>query len=443
MAQFEPSTRERVDALISRDQSAIACPYPIFSELRDAEGIFFSDSLGAWLVTRYDDVRAILRDTDRFSSRFPTGPQPGGAALMDGIMELAKEPDMATVLGSVSMTRGRAAVLLNADPPDHRRQRRLVNPAFRPERLRRFEPLIRTTAEALAGEVCAALERDGSVDIVSSFAVGLPMTIIAHALGVPGDDLETFKRWSDDLVMPVGNHAPSLEQIRGFVTSTKAFNEYFLARIAERKVQPTDDLLSDIANAVIDDEALTDDEQLGMLTQFLVAGNETTTKLITNIVRHLAESSTLQSRVRGDRDAIDALVEEALRIEAPVGGLFRQAKVDVEVGGTRVPAGDHLWLLFASANRDGCRFSNPDGFDVERSNAKEHLAFGNGEHFCPGAGLARAEARIATEVLLDHLTDLRLAPGHEFVFGDSFVLRGLEHLVIEADPRPRSGMAGK
>lgn len=434
MAEIEPATMERVDALIARDQSAIACPYPIFSEIRAAGGVVFNENLGAWLITRYDDVRMILRDTERFSSLFPTGPQAGGQSLMNGIMELMKDPEMAEVIGSGSMNRGRAAVLLNADPPDHRRQRRLVNPAFRPDRLRRFEPLVRSTALALMDDVKEALRRDGEADIVASFAVGLPMTIIAHALGVPDDDLDTFKKWSDDIVMPVGNHDPSVEQVRGFVLSTKAFNEYFLARIAERKAQPSDDILSDIANAVIDGEELTDDEQLGMLTQFLVAGNETTTKLITNIVRHLAETPELQERIRADRSLIEPLVEEMLRIEAPVGGLFRRTKVDVEINGTFVPAGQHLWLLFASANRDECRFADPDVVDVERSNVKEHLAFGNGEHFCPGAGLARAEARIATEVVLDHLTDLRLGADNDFRYGDSFVLRGLERLVVAATP---------
>ncbi|MEY3092989.1 MAG: hypothetical protein RLZZ269_1578 [Actinomycetota bacterium] len=427
--------RSRVDDLIHREQSAIACPYPIFADLRSGGGVAWVESLGAWMITRYDDVRAILRDTERFSSLFPTGPAAGGEALMKGIMQLMQEPEMQSVLGSTSMQRGRAAVLLNADPPEHRRQRRLVNPAFRPDRIRGMEPAIRATTERLLDDVCRDLREAGSVEIVSRFAVGLPMTIIALALGVPDDDLATFKRWSDDLVMPVGNHNPSTEQVRGFVLSTKAFNEYFLARVAERRVTPTDDILSDIANAEIDGEELSDDEQLGMLTQFLVAGNETTTKLITNTIRYLAEDPELQARVRADRSLVETLVEEMLRIEAPVGGLFRQAKVDVEVNGTRIPAGDHMWLLFASANRDECKFAEPDRVDLDRSNVKEHLAFGNGEHFCPGAGLARTEARIAVDLLLDRLDDITLAPGNDFEFEDSFVLRGLKRLVISARPR--------
>ena len=435
MTSTASNPTSRVDDLIHREQSAIACPYPIFADLRSGGGVAWVESLGAWMITRYDDVRAILRDTERFSSLFPTGPAAGGEALMKGIMQLMQEPEMQAVLGSTTMQRGRAAVLLNADPPEHRRQRRLVNPAFRPDRIRGMEPAIRATTERLLDDVCRDLREAGTVEIVSRFAVGLPMTIIALALGVPDDDLATFKRWSDDLVMPVGNHNPSTEQVRGFVLSTKAFNEYFLARVAERRVTPTDDILSDIANAEIDGEELSDDEQLGMLTQFLVAGNETTTKLITNTIRYLAEDPELQARVRADRSLVETLVEEMLRIEAPVGGLFRQAKVDVEINGTKIPAGDHMWLLFASANRDECKFAEPDRVDLDRSNVKEHLAFGNGEHFCPGAGLARTEARIAVDLLLDRLDDIALAPGNDFEFEDSFVLRGLKRLVVSARPR--------
>jgi cytochrome P450 len=310
-----------------------------------------------------------------------------------------------------------------------------VNPAFRPDRIRGFEPAIIDITDRLLAEIRADLAAGQAVDIVTRFAVGVPMAIIAMALGVADDDLARFKRWSDDIVMPVGNHSPSLEQIRGFVISTREFTDYFLAEIAERKKQPREDLLSDIANAEIDGEALTDDEQLGMLQQFLVAGNETTTTLIANMIRHLAEDPALQARVRNDPAEVEVLVEEMLRLEAPVGGLFRQAKVDVEIGGTTVRAGEHLWIVFASANRDGCKFDQPDRVDLDRTNVKEHLAFGNGEHFCPGAGLARTEARIAITRLLAEFEDLTLAPGNEFPFGDSFVLRGLTSLLVTATPR--------
>ena len=430
METDEGELEGRVAALIRREQSALACPYPIFSDLRRRSGPMYVSDIGGWLVTRYDDVRSILRDTEKFSSLNPTGPRSAGDVLTEGIIELMQDPSMSDAMERLG--RGRVAVLLNADPPDHRRQRRLVNPAFRPDRIRIMESAIDDVAHRLMEYVIEDLTSFGRVDIVSKFAVGLPMAIIALALGVSDDDLDTFKRWSDDIVMPVGNHSPTREQIRGFVTSTKEFTDYFIAQIEERRRSPRSDLLSDIANAEIDGEELSVDEQLGMLQQFLVAGNETTTKLITNLVRHLAENPELQHRVRSDRSLIDGLVEEMLRLEAPVGGLFRQAKVDVEIGDVRIPAGDHLWLLFASANRDECKFASPDEIELGRTNVKEHLAFGNGEHFCPGAGLARAEARIAVGVLLDALHDITLDEDNEFRFEDSFVLRGLTSLVIRA-----------
>jgi len=430
METDEGELERRVAALIQREQAALACPYPIFADLRQRSGPMFVSDIGGWLVTRYDDVRSILRDTERFSSLNPTGPRTSGEVLTQGIVELMQDASMSDAMARLG--RGRVAVLLNADPPDHRRQRRLVNPAFRPDRLRLMEPAIDEVAHELVAGVTGELASSGRVDIVEKFAVGLPMAIIALALGVSNEDLDTFKRWSDDIVMPVGNHSPTREQIRSFVTSTKEFTDYFIAQIEERRRSPRSDLLSDIANAEIDGEELSVDEQLGMLQQFLVAGNETTTKLITNLVRHLAENPELQHRVRSDRSLIDGLVEEMLRLEAPVGGLFRQAKVDVEIGDVRIPAGDHLWLLFASANRDECKFPSPDEIELGRTNVKEHLAFGNGEHFCPGAGLARAEARIAVGVLLDALHDITLDEDNEFCFEDSFVLRGLKSLVIRA-----------
>ena len=144
-----------------------------------------------------------------------------------------------------------------------------------------------------------------------------------------------------------------------------------------------------MANAELDGELLSLEEQLSMLTQFLVAGNETTTKLLTNLACHLATDGDLQARVRSDRALVDGLVEEALRLEAPVGGLFRQAKTDLELGGERIEAGDHVWVLYASANRDQDRFPEPDQLDPCRANVSDHLAFGHGEHYCIGAGLAQ------------------------------------------------------
>lgn len=423
-----------LDDLIRRDQQAISCPYPIFASLRAESPVVFNAELGAWVVTRYDDALAVLHDTDRFSSRMPTGPQALGSVVAESMATLAADPSMAEVLEAVAGRRNVAAVLLNADPPDHRRQRKLVNGAFRPARLRALEPIVDDVARRLLDAIVDPSAGRHECEFVGRFAVGLPMTIIAYALGVADADLATFKRWSDDLVMPVGNHSPTVEQTRGYLVSSKEFADYFRVKLADRRAAPAEDVLSDIANATLNGGRLSEPEMLGMLQQFLVAGNETTTKLLTNIVHRLAVEPGLQDRVRADRSLVEGVVEEALRYEAPVGGLFRQAKVDVELGGQTVRRGDHVWVLYASANRDEARFADPDRFDECRANARDHLAFGHGEHFCIGAGLARMEARIGIDAVLDRMGDIALAPGNDFAYEDTFVLRGLRELRISFTP---------
>lgn len=415
-----------LDELIDRDQRAIACPYPIFSELRDNDPVHYSERLGAWVCTRYEDILAVLHDTDRFSSLMPTGPSKLPEIMGDAMAELQQDPTMAETFQKVMTQRGQAAVLLNADPPEHRRQRKAVNGAFRPSQLRGMEPTIHDVTNRL---IDAVIDQ-GHMDAVADFAVGLPMTIIAYALGVGDDDLATFKQWSDDLVMPVGNASPSVEQVRGYLTSSVAFTEFFGEMLAERRTNPQADIVSDVANAEVDGVPLTEAEMLSMLQQFLVAGNETTTKLITNLIHHLATEPGLMQRLRDQPDLIPGFVEEGLRYEAPVGGLFRQAKVDVEVGGQSVAAGDHVWVLFAAANRDGERFAEPDAFDPERENVRDHIAFGHGEHYCIGAQLARSEAQIAVERLVERMDTIALAPDTAFDYEDTFVLRGLKRLDV-------------
>ena len=425
-------TEQRLTALIDREQDAIGCPYPIFSALRDESPIHFSDKLGTWVCTKYEDIMEILHDTDRFSSLMPTGPRDGRSGFATAMEELAADPSMAEYFQTFLANAANAAVLLNADPPEHRRQRKAVNRAFRPTRLRGMEPMI----EEVTSELIQKIVDKGESEFVSEFAVGLPMTIIAVALGVETDDLATFKRWSDDLVMPVGNPDPTTEKVRDYLISLSEFNEFFGNLLQLRRQDPHEDIISDVATAEVNDEMLNEAEMLSMLQQFLVAGNETTTKLLTNLMHHLAEEDGLEERLRDDPSLIDNFIEEGLRFEAPVGGLFRMAKEDTMVGETQLREGDHIWLIFAAANRDPDMFSQPDTFSVDRENARDHLAFGHGEHFCIGAMLARLEARIAVEQILERLENIRLIDGrNNFEYEDTFVLRGLKELHIAFDAR--------
>ena len=425
-------TEQKLTALIDREQDAIGCPYPIFSALRDESPIHFSDKLGTWVCTKYEDIMEILHDTDRFSSLMPTGPRDGRSGFATAMEELAADPSMAEYFQKFLANAANAAVLLNADPPEHRRQRKAVNRAFRPTRLRGMEPMI----EEVTSELIQEIVDKGESEFVSEFAVGLPMTIIAVALGVETDDLATFKRWSDDLVMPVGNPDPTTEKVRDYLISLSEFNEFFGNLLQLRRQDPHEDIISDVATAEVNDEMLNEAEMLSMLQQFLVAGNETTTKLLTNLMHHLAEEDGLEERLREDPSLIDNFIEEGLRFEAPVGGLFRMAKEDTMVGETQLREGDHIWLIFAAANRDPDMFSQPDTFSVDRENARDHLAFGHGEHFCIGAMLARLEARIAVEQILERLQNIRLIDGrNNFEYEDTFVLRGLKELHIAFDAR--------
>ena len=425
-------TEQKLTALIDREQDAIGCPYPIFSALRDESPIHFSDKLGTWVCTKYEDIMEILHDTDRFSSLMPTGPRDGRSGFATAMEELAADPSMAEYFQTFLANAANAAVLLNADPPEHRRQRKAVNRAFRPTRLRGMEPMI----EEVTSELIQKIVDKGESEFVSEFAVGLPMTIIAVALGVETDDLATFKRWSDDLVMPVGNPDPTTEKVRDYLISLSEFNEFFGNLLQLRRQEAQEDIISDVANAEVNDEMLNEAEMLSMLQQFLVAGNETTTKLLTNLMHHLAVEDGLEEQLRNDPSLIDNFIEEGLRFEAPVGGLFRMAKEDTTVGNTQLSEGDHIWLIFAAANRDPQMFSEPDTFSVDRENARDHLAFGHGEHFCIGAMLARLEARIAIEQILERMENIRLVDGkNSFEYEDTFVLRGLKELHIAFDAR--------
>ena len=425
-------TEARLSALIDREQDAIGCPYPIFSALRDESPIHFSDKLGTWVCTKYEDIMEILHDTDRFSSLMPTGPRDGRSGFATAMEELAADPSMADYFQTFLANAANAAVLLNADPPEHRRQRKAVNRAFRPTRLRSMEPMIEKVTSELIDEII----NNGESEFVAEFAVGLPMTIIAVALGVETDNLATFKKWSDDLVMPVGNPDPTTEKVRDYLISLSEFNEFFGNLLQLRRQEAQEDIISDVANAEVNDEMLNEAEMLSMLQQFLVAGNETTTKLLTNLMHHLAVEDGLEEQLRNDPTLIDNFIEEGLRFEAPVGGLFRMAKEDTTVGNTQLSEGDHIWLIFAAANRDPQMFSEPDTFSVDRENARDHLAFGHGEHFCIGAMLARLEARIAIEQILERMENIRLVDGkNSFEYEDTFVLRGLKELHIAFDAR--------
>jgi len=392
----------------------LECPYPYYERVRE-EAPVHQTPLGFWAVSRYEDVLSVVRNPEMFSSlaqsnSFVTTPPPE-------VIEIAKQGYP------------RVNTLLSNDPPSHTQFRNLVNKAFLPKRVAQLEDSIRK----IANDLIDAFINDGKVDLVEQFAVGVPLTVIADALGVDRADMPKFKKWSDDSVAPLSGMLTPERQIE-CAHSRIEFQKYMVDRVREREENLRDDLLSDLVQARFDSgeragEGMTMAEMLDVIAQLLVAGNETTTKLIAAATLMLVENPEQMAKVRADHSLIPNLVEEALRMEAPVQMLPRFTKDDVEVGGVVIPKGSVVMAMYGCANRDGGKYPNPDMFDIERDNARTQLAFGQGPHFCVGAALARSEARIAFELLLSRLNNIALAnvdtPTHREL---SMTLRGLTNL---------------
>lgn len=412
-----------IQRLIDLEPAALADPYSIFAELREREPVHWSEAMGSWVLTRYDDIRSVLLDTERFSSRNAPGPPNESLAATIGALVQA-EPRAMEWAGSMREL-SELGVLITADPPEHARQRKLVNHVFRRSRLRAMTPGLERVVDRL---IDGFIDR-GTVEIVSELAVGLPMTIIAQALGVEDGDLDVFKHWSDSILLPVGNRSLSQDQMGQNLEANFQFNQYFSSKLEDRRKTRTDDLLGDVAAVEIDGERLSEMEQLGMLSQFLLAGNETTTKVLTNVLRNLAEHPDIQRRVAEDRSRVSPVIEESLRLSAPVLGLYRRANADVELDGRKISEGDFVWVLYAAANRDPAKFPDPDRFDPDRPNAGEHFTFGHGEHYCIGSALARLELETALNRLLDRIEDISIDPdANRFDVMQSFILNGLDEL---------------
>ncbi|WP_419846321.1 cytochrome P450 [Candidatus Poriferisocius sp.] len=422
------SLDDRIQRLLDRDEDLLASPWQLFDDVREAsEPAFYSGAMGAWVITSYQLLHDIVVDPETWSNRSPTATYDFRNPVADHAAAIAREPDMAEAV-SRFRSRNRGRVLNTADPPEHVRQRRALNRAFRPARLRALEPEVISVSDQLV----AGFAHRGRADLFREYAVLLPMVMISRMLGVPELELGKFKGWSDDFAIPIGRANPSRDEVRSYIRSESEFEDYFSAMIEQRQAEPRSDLISDVANAEVDGEPLTHEERITALRQFLLAGNETTTTLLANIGHRLATDHELRDRLAEDRDLVPAFVEEALRHEAPVTGLFRVATRDTQLGDKPVAKGEFAWVAFAAANRDPELCPMPDRFDIDRD-SNDHVAFGYGEHYCIGQGLARLEGKVGTNAMLD-LPNLTLADDHTYNYMDSYILRGLTQLLVTFDP---------
>ena len=390
------------------DPETVENPFEYYKLLREQAPVYQMPT-GMWIVSTHALCLEAMRDVEAFSSKF-IQKMMGGAIGAEG--EIAG-PE----------------TLLSNDPPSHTYFRKLVNKAFSPNRVKKLSASIRVIGEELVGR----LEERARFDAVENFCVPLPVTVIADQLGVPRSRLADFKKWSDATILPLGGMATP-EQLVECMKLVEELKVYLAERCEERLVEPKDDMLSDLLHSDGDrEDPIQVKEVVSLLQQFLVAGNETTTNLIAAALMFLFRNPDQLALVREDPSLLPNAVEEALRLETPTSGMWRIPTRNVELGGTLIPEGSMVMLRYAAANRDESVFEDAERFDVRRENARDHLAFGMGVHFCPGASLAREESRIALELIFDRLPGLRLAPGNDFAHHPNMLLRGLERLDLEWD----------
>jgi len=392
-------------------------PFPLFAQVRELGAVHevtLADGHQAWLVVRYDAVRAALNDP-RLSKDMHAALATGADLVAEGL------PGPAF-----------ARHMLSVDPPDHTRLRRLVSGTFSPRRVEALRPRVQVIVDDLLDQI-AAQGPESRVDLVAAYAFPLPFTVICELLGVPEPERDALGRGLAGMLVPTSTPAQ--------YARAKEASDGVVAMLCElvrtKQQQPGDDLVSGLINARDGEERLDNQELLSTIFQLIVAGHDTTTSLIGNGVVALLRNPDQLAQLRNDSASIAAAVEELLRYDAPVPhATFRYAIEPVTIGDVTIPAGAQVVIGLAAANRDPDRYANPELLDMDRAESR-HLAFGHGIHHCLGAVLARMEGQLAIASLLARFPELRLAvPVEELHWdhGDGLVLRGLAELAVIPGP---------
>ncbi len=382
--------------------SFLADPYPFYARLRAEAPVAFLNP--RFMVSRYEDVASMLRDP-----RF-------GRAGFDAFMQ--------QVFGPGPLFESFRRSMLFLDPPDHTRLRGLATRAFTPRAVERLRITIQTLVDHLLDDLGA----DGGGDLVSRFAYPLPMQVICELLGVPPDDREEFRTWTDAIGRSLQFTTITPEILADGNEAADRLTEYFRSLVAERRIQPRDDLLGGLIAAEDETGRLSEDELLATAILLFVAGHETTVNLIANGTLALLRHPDQWQLLRDDPSLARLAVEELLRYESPVQFVSRVAMTDAEVGGVLIPAGVVAAMITGSANRDPDRFPDPDRLDIRRADI-QHLSFAAGPHYCLGAALARVEGEIAFSALVRRFPNLRLATD-TVTWRKNIVLRGVQSLPV-------------
>lgn len=398
------------------DPQVRECPYPFYKTMRDEAPAYFAEGHGFWIISRYEDCLEALRKPEVFSSKM--GFRPG------------RVPEEVTRIYNEEGYGDLPDTLVSNDPPSHTRYRKLVDRAFTAGRVKSMKAYI----EQVTNEQVDLFVDRGSAEIMRELAIPLPVYVIADQLGVPRSMRDRFKEWSDAGVEPLGMLISEERHIE-CAKLVVEMHRYLAGVIEDRRRNPQDDMITDLATREVDGELLGIPELLSVIGQLLGAGNETSTSAIGASVVQMARDPELVERLAAEPELGRNFAEEILRHEAPVQGLFRRTLSDAQVGDVTIPAGSLVNLRYGSANRDERKFAFPDAFDVERSNASAHLAFGAGIHHCIGAQLARGEIEIAARQLARRTKNIRLANPDSLEHSPSVILRGLKRVDILFDGR--------
>lgn len=371
------------------------CPYPHYDGWRDENPVLWNDEMGAWLVLGYKEGVFVLDNHQIFSSTN-------------------------SVFNPLAQDVQAFPSIINIDEPRHKKLRALAAKAFTPKSLSNdWMPRIKRIVEE---------QLDGidpqTFNVIGDLAFPLPVRMIAEVIGVESEKFAQFKYWSDGLAKGIGGVARTPDEDAEFQTAIMGLNMYFMEQIGQRSVEPRDDLLTHLLQAEIEGEKLTPIEMLAFLVLLLVAGNETTTNLIGTAIRQLAEDPQMMRRIHDDRSLVWNLMEESLRYEAPIQGFYRKATQDVELAGKQIKAGDPLCVLYGAGNRDPKEFKCPEKFNLDGAR-RDHLAFGKGVHYCLGASLARLEADIAINAVLDRFETLTPIGDQQITWRPTPFFRGM------------------
>ncbi|MFK7843174.1 MAG: cytochrome P450 [Sphingorhabdus sp.] len=407
------------------DPNTLECPYDYYRAMQNNEPVHYDAGADTYLVTRYDLIVQAAKDFETFSSD----------------MDLRREGIGPSNVKSDALFKRDGYlvedVLTQVDPPRHTQFRSMVSRLFVGPVANKMEAYI----EAHVDTLIDGFIDDGEVEFFRQFAVPLPLDLIADQLGVPREDKAQFKVWTDAIIETLGVMLTEERKLQCTALIID-FQHYFVQKMVEKRAQPENDIISTIATARLDDEDrdLTTEERLALIQQILVAGNETTRNHLAKSMVLLCQNSETQVQLREEPSLIKNFIEETLRLESPVQGLFRKTTKDVEFGGTFMPAGSKVLLMYGAANRDPKQFEDPEELDVFRKNSRLHLAFGAGPHACIGAMLARKEIEVTLRQILKRLQSIELKDSHSPIrHRPNLILRGMDgELTLTFQPTQNS-----